>query len=119
MTTTLLCDFCSEPNPTWRYECKDGTPIRTLAVAGLSAVGHYDWQSVGDWAACDKCHEIISNVYDGGVEEHLVERSVASFFVRNPSIVLPIGLITASVRAAQRSFWSTWTGAFRQLETTA
>lgn len=42
-----LCDFCSEPAPTWIYPCSDVmTPIETLG-------------SVGAWAACDTCAEMI------------------------------------------------------------
>ena len=45
-----LCDFCSAPDAGWRH------PARSFIgyVAG-GVVG----ESVGDWAACQECHQLI------------------------------------------------------------
>ena len=45
-----ICDFCSAPNVAWRYPAQS---FLAYAIAGV--VG----QSVGDWAACRTCHELI------------------------------------------------------------
>ena len=44
----MICDFCSapEPNPSWQY------PARSFK-------DHFGSQSVGDWIACDVCHQLI------------------------------------------------------------
>lgn len=43
----LICDFCSSDKITWDYPCED------FVVDGVG--------SKGDWAACDICHDMITN----------------------------------------------------------
>jgi hypothetical protein len=43
----LQCDFCSVPDPAWRYPARSFVAYCAPNVAG---------ESVGDWAACDLCH---------------------------------------------------------------
>lgn len=58
----LICDFCLEPHPTWDFPCG---PMRRAYGTVETAV-----MSVGDWAACDTCKElVVSDNY-----EELVER---------------------------------------------
>lgn len=45
--TDEICDFCSEPNPTWEFPAEN-----FMANGGLS---------VGGWAACEKCAELVCN----------------------------------------------------------
>lgn len=55
------CDFSSDPGPTWRYPCGD------FAVPWCG--------SVGDWAACDACHDLIER----GVWTAVAGRAVAKY----------------------------------------
>ena len=41
-----VCDFCSRPNPTWRYPAD-------------SFLDEFGSRSVEDWMACDDCHALI------------------------------------------------------------
>jgi hypothetical protein len=68
-----LCDFCSAPDAAWRY------PARSFIgyIAG-GVVG----ESVGDWAACHECHQLI--VSDNRVR--LTETSVLTFIARHPEL---------------------------------
>jgi hypothetical protein len=43
----MRCDYCSDPNPTWRY------PARSFQTSG--------GMSITDWAACDACHALIED----------------------------------------------------------
>src|SRR3990172_3306604 len=42
-----ICDFCSADAPNWRYPVQD-----FAALEGVST-------SVGEWAACNLCHDLI------------------------------------------------------------
>lgn len=48
------CDFCSAPDPAWQLPVTD---LGILIVESADAeVGH---NSIGDWAACEECAELI------------------------------------------------------------
>ena len=49
---SCICDFCSDPNVSWQYPARSFVAYIVDGIAG---------QSVGDWAACDACHELIEN----------------------------------------------------------
>ncbi len=55
----LVCDFCSSLDVLWRY------PVRTFKSYVLQV------ESLGDWAACGKCHDLI----EAGKIEELAKRS--------------------------------------------
>lgn len=44
---SLICDFCSTPNPTWAYPATDAPLPEPLGV------------SIGAWCACDACSALI------------------------------------------------------------
>ncbi len=69
--TELLCDFCSEPAPTWCY------PAETFIAMTVGPVAS---ASDGGWAACDECHRLI----EAGDRRALAERSAALLIVANP-----------------------------------
>ncbi len=70
-----ICDFCSEPQVAWRY------PVRSfLAYAVAGVIG----QSVGDWAACTTCHDLI----EIGDRAGLSERSLRTLLEGNPDMRL-------------------------------
>lgn len=94
---TLLCDFCSTPDPIMRYPCRSfGLTNEHALKAGarISMRGGFRWakpddlaledtpafRSIGDWAACDACHQLI----DQGQIEALVQRVFAIFQRKDP-----------------------------------
>lgn len=58
----MICDFCTAPNPSWRFEA------RPFLVDYGELVGHSD----GAWAACDECCRLIL----AGNRAGLVERAM-------------------------------------------
>jgi hypothetical protein len=75
------CDFCTTTYPTWSYPAKDfslGGEHNTGEVEELAI-------SIGGWAACDGCHELIeANDYDG-----LAQRSY-TLYVEKHGLVVPV-----------------------------
>ena len=67
----LLCDFCSEPSPTWCYPAETFIAMEVGPVASASD---------GGWAACEECHRLIETDDRQG----LADRSVALLIVANP-----------------------------------
>ena len=61
-----LCDFCSAPDPEWRYPARNFIGYEARGMAG---------ESVGAWAACQECHQLIAS----GDHTRLTERSVVTF----------------------------------------
>lgn len=57
---TVMCDFCSQPNPRWVYPAKDFGEIVTK------------FASVGDWGACEECKQLIQ----AGDWDTLAQRSM-------------------------------------------
>lgn len=56
---SVVCDFCSTPDGAWRY------PTQTFETEDVNAsengepYGPITPRSVGDWMACDVCHDDI------------------------------------------------------------
>jgi hypothetical protein len=93
----LICDFCSIPEGHWRY------PTATFSTPDLPAGYHARAQlptafieprSIGDWMACDDCHDDI----EAGHWDHLAKRSVR----HQPVAVRPFML--DAVRSLHREF---------------
>ena len=63
-----MCDFCSELPTTQIYACKNFLVPRTKTAT-------FQHESIGAWAACSKCAELI----DGGRWAELTDRAVANF----------------------------------------
>lgn len=68
-----LCDFCSAPDPEWRHPARSFVGYVACGIAG---------ESVGDWAACQECHQLIVS----GDRVRLTERSVVSFIAFHPDL---------------------------------
>ena len=51
-----VCDFCRSPLVEWSYPCQDFT-VQVL-VEGGRTMQH---GSLGEWAACQLCHDLIQN----------------------------------------------------------
>ncbi len=66
----MLCDFCSNPCPQWEYPAATFTAYE---VGGLMG------QSVGSWAACWRCHDLIE-AHD---REGLARRAVDELGVKD------------------------------------
>ena len=67
----MICDFCSGPDPAWRYP----------------AVSFYDsfgGRSVEDWLACEACHRMIAASDRNG----LARRSLCA-----PGVQMAVGLL--------------------------
>jgi hypothetical protein len=96
---TLICDFCSSPNPIMQYPCrsfgltgehalKDGAPVTTQGgfrwakEEDLCLSSAISFQSLGNWAACEACHHLI----DQGKIEDLVQRVFAIFRQKDPRL---------------------------------
>jgi hypothetical protein len=71
--SSSICDFCSGPHVAWRYPAES---FIAYVVAGV--VG----QSVGDWAACSICHNLI----EAGDRRGLLERSLQTLIDKNPDM---------------------------------
>jgi hypothetical protein len=69
----FICDFCSEPNVSWRYPAENFVAYVVADVVG---------QSVGDWAACGICHGLI----EAGDRNGLLERSLGTLLEKNPAM---------------------------------
>ena len=62
----VICDFCSSAPVRWSYPATD-----FKAFIGVS---------VGGWAACERCHQLIQN----GDLDGLMKRSLVTFMVAVP-----------------------------------
>lgn len=69
-----ICDFCSAPDPQWRYPARNFIGYEAGGIIG---------ESIGEWAACQECHQLI--VLDE--RARLTERSVVSFIAFQPELV--------------------------------
>lgn len=61
---SCICDFCSDPSVGWRY------PARTFLAYIIEGIAG---QSVGDWAACVACHDLIEKDDRSGLAAHSIE----------------------------------------------
>ena len=68
-----LCDFCSAPDAEWRHPARSFVGYVAAGVLG---------ESVGDWAACQACHQLIVS----GDRVLLTERSVVTFIAMHPEL---------------------------------
>lgn len=93
------CDFCSAQPVKWRYPARDftsPTPLPNLRHG-----------SRGDWAACEKCHEIIQR----GDRDALALRS-AKRYARTYGLPLnQAPRMARELRAMHDRFWSNREGA--------
>ena len=96
-----ICDFCSEPQVAWRY------PVRSfLAYAVAGVIG----QSVGDWAACTICHDLIET----GDRAGLSERSLRTLLEGNPDMRPAEAELREQIAQFHRMFFANRLGTVRQ-----
>lgn len=98
-----FCDFCLAPNPPWTYPCGSyHVAIGTKNITGGTATESYG--SVGDWGACDACHDDIEADCWGNV----LERNLRSDPER---MVEPLRtLLSIKIREMWRDFERSRTG---------
>src|SRR5712691_10119589 len=56
---TPMCDFCTSPDPAWRYPARDIELGTLVGFADESPVFSEQRVSAGDWAACEECGDLI------------------------------------------------------------
>jgi hypothetical protein len=89
MAHGIVCDFCSAPNPRWSYKTKD---FVALNVPNLLS------ESIGDWAACDQCHDFI----ESGDFEGLVNHTIEALLFKQPDIMLADESVLKDLRSQMR-----------------
>ncbi len=92
-----LCDFCSAPNPGWKYPARSFIGYEGDGVAG---------ESLGDWAACEVCHQFIESGDRGG----LTERSAATLIVIGPGLAVIREELVAELSTLHVRFFENRTG---------
>lgn len=95
---TALCDFCSEPSVVFRYPAQSFIAYVAAGVAG---------ESVGDWAACKTCHELIQ----AGDRRGLSERSVRTLLEKHPEMQDAEAELRAQIADFHRMFFANQVGA--------
>lgn len=95
----LICDFCSDHNPTWTFRANGSS---TLITSGnrTTIIG-----DVGDgWASCDTCAELIR----ADKRNELLERAIERFHPANPDFShVPLDVIRPIVVQQHEGFWKT------------
>ncbi len=92
-----ICDFCSAPNPTWKYPARSFIGYEACGIAG---------ESVGDWAACEECHRLIATNDRVG----LTERSAVTFIALRPELTEIREELTAELGVLHTRFLENRTG---------
>jgi hypothetical protein len=93
-----ICDFCSGPRVAWRY------PARSFVAYVVASIGG---ESVGDWAACDECHDLI----EASDREGLTERSLEALIEKHPEMTSVRDTITEHMAGLHILFFENRTGA--------
>ena len=87
-----VCDFCSAPDPTWKYPARSFIGYEGCGIAG---------ESVGDWAACEACHRLIAV----GDRRGLTERSAETLIALRPELVEIRKGLTAELAVLHERFF--------------
>jgi hypothetical protein len=87
-----ICDFCSSPDVAFVY------PARTFAAYVFDGIVG---ESVGDWAACPTCHELI----ESDRQTELIERSLVTLLERNPDMKLAEHELRDHIRSFHIAFF--------------
>jgi len=91
---SAVCDFCSDREPVTAFPCRDFV---------LEFQPGLEDRSIGPWATCQGCAELIRR----GRRDGLVERGVLSFIRRFPEMAaaMPPGHLTSDFRRRFNAFW--------------
>ena len=92
-----LCDFCSWPDAEWRHPARSFVGYVAVGVVG---------ESVGDWAACKECHQLIVS----GERGRLTERSVMTFIAKHPELEVVKTELATEMRILHAQFFDNRTG---------
>ena len=98
-----ICDFCSRSRVAWRY------PARSFVAYVIASIGG---ESVGDWAACDECHDLI----ESGDSKGLKERSLNALIGRHPEMASVRDSLAEHLAALHMLFFENRTGAATPLQ---
>jgi hypothetical protein len=79
----MVCDFCSAPDPCWRFEAQ---PFATVCGGVVAA-------SDSGWAACDACCALI------------VAKDLAGLLMRGVQLIPDIPELREWVRIAHQAFF--------------
>lgn len=90
--SNLQCDFCSAPCPIWRYPARSFVAYRASNLAG---------ESVGDWAACDSCHDLI----EADDRRHLAQRSLDELILKHPEAKAAAEILLRDLADLHRQFF--------------
>jgi hypothetical protein len=92
-----LCDFCSAPEAEWRHPARSFIGYVAPCVVG---------ESVGDWAACRECHQLIVS----GERMRLTERSVVTCIAMHPELEAVKTELTMEMGILHARFFDSRTG---------
>ena len=98
-----LCDFCSDPNPIWDYDCPDfivGTERQTSRNDTL-----YVEVSRSNWAACEVCGRLIEDKQ----WDNLHMRAATKIWVRH-NMARKLDDVLRQVRQIQAPFREHYSG---------
>ena len=90
---SLQCDFCSVPGPVWRYPARSFVAYCAPNVAG---------ESVGDWAACDRCYALIETDDRKG----LAQRSLDELILKHPEASPAAAVLYGDLTELQEQFFA-------------
>ncbi|HXB67291.1 MAG TPA: hypothetical protein VNY05_03560 [Candidatus Acidoferrales bacterium] len=96
-TPQPVCDFCSTPSPAWIY------PARSFLVARHDTLVD---QSLGGWAACDTCHNLI----EAGNSPGLLVRSVDTLLLAQPEMLPSYDWVLDQMKELHAQFSANRTG---------
>jgi hypothetical protein len=90
------CDFCSSPDVRWAFPANNTTTPVPLPKPNTAT-----FNSLGSWAACQLCHDLIV----AGKRDELAERSARTMkqIYRTPG---SISSLVAMIRPLHDDFWA-------------
>jgi hypothetical protein len=98
-----ICDFCSGRSVAWRY------PARSFVAYVVASIGG---ESVGDWAACNECHDLI----EASDIKGLRERSLKALIDKHPEMVSVRDALGEHMAGLHMLFFENRTGAATPLQ---
>ena len=96
--SSALCDFCSVPSVIFRYPAQSFVAYVAVGIAG---------ESVGDWAACAICHQLIQ----AGDRLGLSERSLRTLLEKHPEMQDAEAELRAQIADFHKMFFANQAGA--------
>lgn len=92
--TELICDFCSQPDPTFHFHCPD------FEADSVPDVPAPMFRSKGDWVACAACaHSINTSNWNG-----LLERALERLGPKYLAMGMPRSVLANAIRHSHSLF---------------